>query len=131
MNNHRHRQRGEGKIGCILSMLVLISLAAVAVKAVPVYWSNNELKDAAEDMASRASVIPTENIELQLRSKARELAIPEAFAKGAITASKRGDGQQGTCVIRLRYKRVIDLYGMYTWTVVTDTEASAPYLSGL
>ena len=127
-----HRsQRGEGKIGCIVSLMVLAILTGVAFKAVPVYWSDNELKDAAKDIASRASVIPVAAIELQLRAKARDLEIGEAIVPGAIKATKSGDGSQGTCTISLRYKRKIDLYGVYTWVVEVDTAMSAPYLSGL
>lgn len=131
MNTSRHRQRGEGKVGCILSLLVFVICAAVGYKAVPIFWTNNELKDAAKDLATRASVTPVESIELQVRTKAKELDIPEATVKGALRVSKRGDGQQGTCSIKMRYDRKIDLYGIYTWTVVTDTEVSAPYISGL
>lgn len=131
MNSFRRRQRGEGKIGCIVSFLVIAGLAAVAIKAVPVYWSDNELKDTAKDLASRASVTPVENIELQLRTKARKLEIAEAMAPGALKAFKTGDNQQGTCRIRLRYDRKIDLYGVYTWVISTDTEVSAPYLNGM
>jgi hypothetical protein len=126
-----HRQRGEGKIGCILSLLVLVGLTATAFKAVPIYWSDNELKDAAKDIASRASVIPVAAIELQLRAKARDLDIGEAITPGAIKATKSGDGSQGTCSINIHYKRKIDLYGIYTWTIEVNTVVSAPYLGGL
>ena len=131
MNPFQRRQRGEGKIGCIVSLLVLVILAGVAIKAVPVYWSDNELKDAAKDLASRASVTPVENIELQLRNKARQLEIAEATAPGALKARKSGDAQQGTCTISLHYARKIDLYGVYTWVASTDTEVSAPYINGM
>lgn len=127
---HRH-QRGEGKIGCIVSFLILAGIVATGLKAVPIYWSDNELKDAAKDIASRASVIPVESIELQLRSKARELGIREAMIPGAIRVSKSSEGLQGTCTISLRYKRTIDLYGVYKWVVEVDTQTSAPFMSGI
>jgi len=127
---HRH-QRGEGKIGCIVSLAIFVVLTAIGLKAVPIYWSDNELKDAAKDMASRASVLQTEAIELQLRAKARDLGIAEANALGAIKATKAGDTQGGVCKIHLRYKRTIDLYGVYKWVVEVDTIATSPYLSGL
>lgn len=125
------RQRGEGQVGCIVSLVVLGALAAVAFKAVPIYWSDNELKDAAKDLASRASVIKVEAIELQLRSKAKDLEIGEAMVPGAIKATKSGDYLQGTCTITLKYKREIDLYGAYTWVVAVDKTVTSPYLSGL
>ena len=131
MNPFHCRQRGEGKIGCVVSLLVLAVLTATAFKLVPVYWSDNEMKDAAKDFASRASVLKTEVIELQLRAKARDLGIGEALRPGAIKATKSGDGTQGMCTINLNYKRKIDLYGVYQWPVEVSAAISAPYLSGL
>ena len=125
----RH-QRGEGKVGCVVSLLLLVGLTATAFKAVPIYWSDNELKDAAKDFASRASVLQVEAIELQLRAKARDLGIGEAIVPGAIKASKSGDSQ-GTCTIVINYKRKIDLFGVYQWVVDAHSTVSAPYLSGL
>lgn len=125
------RQRGEGKVGCFVSFVVFALLIATAFKAVPVYWNDNELKDAAKDIASRASVIPVEAIQLQLRAKARDLEIGEAMVPGAIKVTKSGDGTQGTCTINIHYKRKIDLYGIYQWVVEVNTTISAPYLSGL
>jgi hypothetical protein len=130
MNLSRHRQRGEGKIGCLVSLIVLVTVVAAAYKAVPVYWNNNELKDAANDMASRASVMPVATIELQLRGKARELGIAEAMVPGAITATKTGDNQQGNCTIRLRYSQKIDFYGVYQWPVEVKVDVTAPYING-
>jgi hypothetical protein len=130
MTSFHRRQHGEGKIGCVVSFTILALLVATAFKAVPVYWSDNELKDAAKDIASRASVITTGAIELQLRAKARDLEIGEALVPGAIKATKSGEGA-GTCTIKLNYKRIIDLYGVYQWVVEVKTDISSPYLSGL
>jgi hypothetical protein len=131
MTPFQRRQRGEGKIGCIVSLVVLVTLTATAFKAVPIYWSDNELKDAAKDIASRASVLPVEAIELQLRAKARDLGIGEAITPGAIKASKYGGASQGTCTVVINYKRKIDFYGIHQWTVIANTSISAPYMSGL
>lgn len=131
MNSFRHRQRGEGKIGCVFSLLTLITLAAAGYKAVPVFWGNYELKDAAKDFATRASVMNVETIDLQLRTKAKELDIAEALAPGAMQVTRRGDHTQGTCSIRLRYQRKIDFYGIYTWTVVTNEDVTSQYISAI
>jgi hypothetical protein len=126
----RYRQRGEGKVGCIVSLLVMTVLVATGLKAIPVYWGNNELKDAAKDAATRASVLKVESIELQLREKARDLGIAEALAPGAIKATKTGDNNQGTCTIRMRYRQKIDFYGVYQWTWDVSEDITSPYLNG-
>jgi len=129
MNLSRRNQRGEGKVGCIVSLLIFLVILAAGVKAVPVMWSNSELKDSAKDMASRASIMTPAAIELQLRAKARELEIGEAVAAGAISARKSGDNNQGTCTVTLRYKRKIEFYGVYTYDLETDTSVTSPYIN--
>lgn len=128
----RHRrQRGEGKIGCIVSLLIFVVAIAAGVKLAPIYWTDNEMKDAAKDAASRASVMEAPAIVLQLRGKAQELGIAEALAPGAIKVMKTGGSTQGTCTINIKYVRKVDLYGAYSWPVEVDVAISAPYMSGL
>jgi hypothetical protein len=129
MNLSRRNQRGEGKVGCIVSLLVFLLLIAAGIKIIPVLWNNNELKDAAKDMASRASVMAPAAIELQLRSKARELGIGEAVTAGAISARKSGDANQGTCTVTLKYKQKVDFYGVYTYDLEIDTSVASPYIN--
>jgi hypothetical protein len=127
----RH-QRGEGKIGCIVSLLVLGLLGAVAYKAVPVYYGNSELIDACDFIASGASRKPIELVEKEVKDKARELGVFEALAdKGAIRVTKAGNGETGFCTVTLRYKRTIDFYGAYQYTLVTDKRISRPILENI
>ena len=128
MTSFHHRQRGEGKIGCISTLLIVAILAALAVKLVPVIYSDNGLANAAEDLGSRAGILPLPALEQQLRGKATELEIPEALAKGAMSVQIRGDKQSGTCVITLRYTRKVDLYGIYSLPITTDKTINRPYM---
>ena len=126
------QQRGEGKIGCIISMLVLGVLGAAAVKAVPVYYGNSELTDACDFIASGASKKPIETLEREVKDKARELGVLEVLTdKNAIRITKTGGGDAGTCTITLRYKRTIDFYGAYKWTLVTDKRITKPIFENI
>lgn len=127
MQNHG-KQRGEGKIGCIISLLVLAVLIGAAIKAVPILFSNNDFVGSIESIAGRAAIIPQATIELQIRDKAKELGIPEALAPGAILVSKSGDSISGMCTVRLRYTRKIDFYGVYTYPMETNLTKSVPFL---
>jgi hypothetical protein len=121
--SHPHRsQRGEGKVGCIVSLLLLVAAVATLFKAFPVYYSNFELADACDLIATEASRQPQEQVEANVKSKARELGIEEAKAPGAIRVTKSVTGQsgEGSCTIILHYKRSIDLYGLYKWDVDMD-----------
>lgn len=122
----RH-QRGEGKIGCIVTLLILGAVGAAAYKAVPVYYSNSELVDACDFIASGSARKPLETVEREVKAKARELGISEVLAdKAAIRISKGGSGDAGTCTIALKYKRTIDFYGLYQWTLETDKRITRP-----
>lgn len=121
------KQRGEGKIGCIISMLVFGTLAAAAYKAVPIYYGNSELADACDFIASGAGGKTIETLEREVKEKAKDFGVVEVLTnKGAVRISKSGDGSSGFCTITLRYKRTIDFYGAYQLTLVTDKVISKP-----
>ena len=125
-------QRGEGKIGCIVSMLVLGLVGATAYKVVPVYYGNSELVDACDFIASDASRKPLEIIDRDIRAKAKELGVFEALTdKNAIRVTKSGGETAGTCTITLRYKRTIDFYGFYKWTLETDKRITKPIFENI
>jgi len=126
------RQRGEGKLGCIVSLLVVGAIAAAAYKAVPVYFGNSELIDACGFIASGASRKPVETLEREVKDKARELGVIEVLTdKHAIRITKTSGGEAGTCTITLRYKRIIDFYGLYQWTLVTESTITKPIFEGI
>lgn len=124
----RLQERGEGKVGCVLTLAVLLALGAAAAKIVPVYYANNAMAEAADDLASKAGILTVASIEQQLMSRARDLEIPEALRKGAIDVNVVGEGHTGTCTIRLRYTRKVDLYGAYKHTVDMDKVVMKPYM---
>ena len=126
------RQRGEGKIGCIVTLLVLGVAGAVAYKVFPVYYGNSELIDACDGIASGASRKPLETIEREIKEKARELGVIEALTdKSAIRVTKSSSGETGFCTITLRYKRTIDFYGVYKWTLETDKRITKPIFENI
>jgi hypothetical protein len=127
----RH-QRGEGKIGCFVSLLVLGVLGAAAYKAVPIYFGNSELIDACDFIASGASKKPIETLEREVKDKARELGVIEVLTdKNAVRITKSGNGDAGLCTITLHYKRTVDFYGVYKWTLETDKRISKPIFENI
>jgi hypothetical protein len=124
-----HTQRGEGKVGCIVSLLVLVLLVGTAFKAVPVLYSNNELWTTAQEICGRAALLDQTNMTKQIEAKARELEIPEALAPGAIQVSKSGGDQGGTCRLSLNYAREIDFYGIYKYKLATEKSKAVPYMN--
>lgn len=126
------RQRGEGKIGCLISILILGVIAAAAYKAVPAYYANSELIDACDLIASGSSQKPVEVVEREVRDKVKELGITEVLSnKGAIRVTKSGGYDSGTCTIALHYTQVIDFYGFYQWKLETRKSVSKPIFGNL
>lgn len=124
MTPFQTRQRGEGKLGCVVSLVVLIAVGAIAYKAFPVYYSNRELLDFAKDLGPKASGIQNpEAIEVLVRQKAKELEIPEVFNNvSAVSVSLRPSALDvpGRCTIKIRYKKPIDFFGVYTYVMDTN-----------
>ena len=124
----RTQERGEGKIGCVLTLAVLLALGATAAKIVPVLYDNNSLEETADDLASKAGILTVPVLEMQLIAKAKDLEIPEALAKGAMVVSVVGVEHTGTCTIKLKYTRKVDLYGAYVFKVDMDKKISKPFM---
>ena len=127
----RTRQAGEGKVGCFVTLTILIIAIAAAIKAGPVYYSNNELVNAINSDigpgASRASSSLSadtlaDQIATQIRDKAKGLEIPEAMKPGAVTVSVQQSTTDtpGNVHIVLHYGRPVDFYGIYSYTFNTD-----------
>ena len=74
-----HTQRGEGKIGCVVTLLVLILLVSAAFKAVPVFFSNNEVITAVEMYAEAGQL---ERRAKQLKAQAKDSLVGVAGNTG-------------------------------------------------
>lgn len=128
MTASRTSERGEGKIGCILTLLILAGAVAVGLKVVPVYYTNSSLADSAEEVAAQAGLYTKAALEAKLRDKAVELNIPEAAADGAMTVSTAGTKNLGTCTIAFDYTRTVDLYGFYRFDIATHKVVKRTYM---
>lgn len=128
MSKSHYAERGEGKIGCVFTLLILVSLVAAGLKIVPVFYSNSSLEDAAKEAAGQAALYTIPALEAKLRSQAADMGIPEAGAKGAVKVTISGDRNAGMCTISLNYTRVVDLYGVYTLEIPTHKVITLPYL---
>lgn len=127
MDRRRHRQRGEGKIGCIVSLVGFLVLGAVAAKIVPYWWAVDQVVSTADELASRAGTLNAETITSQLKAKANDQEVQEALKPGAIHVAISGSGENGMCTITLKFTRDIDLYGVTRFTWTTDKRISKPW----
>ena len=70
------RERGEGRVGCFLWLLVVAATIMVAVKVVPVKLTDYEFGDYIEEQAQFATRASGETIRARILKKAKELDIP-------------------------------------------------------
>ena len=132
MKTKPRSQAGEGKLGCMVSLAVLLVLAGIAYKIGPAYMHRNDMKSTAEDLASRAGIVSSEAIAKQLRAKAVDMEILEALKPGAIVVqvsdATTSGMREGRCTIRLNYIQHIDFYGVTSMDFGTDETISKPYM---
>ena len=131
MSDRSRKQRGEGKVGCTISLLVLGILVAIAIKVVPVYYADNQIYDIVERKAEMAAGRRTEDMEKEVRIEIRSLEVPEAMAPRAITFRKAMSGDSGTVTVTMKYSHKVDLYGIAQWPFNVDKTMSHPVLEGI
>lgn len=76
MISKNQRMRGEGKIGCIFWILVLVVVGTVAAKMIPVKIESAEFYDYMEEQAKFGLQASPEGIKRQIMRKARDLDLP-------------------------------------------------------
>jgi hypothetical protein len=76
MLRRQRRERGEGKIGCVLWSLVAIVVGVICWKAVPVKIASAELEDFMDDQAQVAANVKPEDIKKRILIQAKDLKLP-------------------------------------------------------
>jgi len=131
MSDRTTKQRGEGKVGCTISLVVMAILVAIAIKVVPVYYADNQIYDIVERKAEQAAGRNPVDMEKEVRIAIRGLGIPEATAPRAITFRKTMSGDTGTVTVTMKYSHKVDLYGIAQWPFNVDKTMSQPVLEGI
>ena len=77
MINERNRERGEGRMGAVISLLILVSLIYLGFKYIPVMVNTYSFRDYMEEEARYAAIRKgDEDIRNRLYERARELTLP-------------------------------------------------------
>ncbi|MGA7614048.1 MAG: hypothetical protein WBX15_02600 [Thermoanaerobaculia bacterium] len=86
----RHSQRGEGKLGCIIGLILLVGAVYVAYKLVPVKLKAADMRQTITDEARSAGSSQDKAIRKRILERANELGLPLASEDLKIT---RGNQQ--------------------------------------
>lgn len=76
MRRRTSQQRGEGQLGCIFGLIVLLAASYVAFKMIPVKIRAVELRDEITDTARAAGMYQDAQIRKNILAKAEELDLP-------------------------------------------------------
>ena len=111
--------RGEGKIGCIFWILVLIAVGTVAAKVIPVKIESAQFYDYMEEQAKFGLQAPPQAIRRQIMQKAKDLELP--VKEENLTVKRTGDEIRIHC----RYEIPIEFPG-YTYIYKFDEKINRP-----
>jgi len=116
----RHRERGEGRAGFIITLAVFLVLVFLAVKIVPVRVDGYQFKEVLRKEARQAAVHRNDAAVIErILDEAESMNIPLEQKNLSIRRSKV------KVVISARYEKPVDLkVGTYTYKF--DSEQSAP-----
>jgi len=112
-------QRGELQAGCIVGAVILLVVALVAIKTVPIVMRVSEFQDEVSRLADRANRrdYPEDRIRKALEKKAQELRLPVGADAMKITKTER------TFDIHIEYDLEIVYPGYtYVWHKVHHEE---------
>ena len=102
----RRMAKGEGKAGCVFYSLLVIVIAILAVKVVPVQVSKMQLKDHMKELAMTSPRKNADWFERRIKSRADDLFIP--VEKKNIEVKKTSK----RVVMDVKYTVVLDLVFM-------------------
>jgi hypothetical protein len=76
-NRSRNRsQKGEGKVGCLIGLVVLLIAAMIAYKMIPIKVKSADLRDTVQDVARSAGQHNDKWIATAVLNKAQSLELP-------------------------------------------------------
>ena len=85
----RRSERGDGNVGCIVWLLVLVLVVAIGWKAIPVKIRTSQLYDYMVELSKFSAQAPPDDLELRILARARELELP--VTKEGVLVQRIGD----------------------------------------
>jgi hypothetical protein len=98
----------------IIKLLIAAIIINGCVRCGLVAWRYYELKDATQQMLTFGARQPTETLQMEIQSKASELALP--VTADDITVQREGNRTAAT----VKYRQPVELFPRYTMPVDLD-----------
>lgn len=108
--SHVRRSSGDGKLGCILWLAVLVLAGLIAFEAIPVKLASAELYDYMDDQARFGARASSKRLKANVLRKAKDLELP--VTSRDVTVTKTG----GVIRMRCKYTAPVTVLGFtYNW----------------
>jgi len=106
----RRRELGEGRIGCVIGLIILLFAVFVAYKMIPVKVRASQLRQVIIDEAKSAGMHKDPTIRRNIMEKAEELELP--LAPNDLMVNRRGNNIR----IEATYQVPVEFPGFtYNW----------------
>jgi hypothetical protein len=116
----RHRQRGEGKAGCIFGAVLVLAAVYFAFKVLPVKIAFADIRDTATKAAEMASIKKDEDIRFDIQLKFKENAEHVQPIKDTdIEITRSSDG----VLVKFEMQKQIEFIGGKVWDYREKVEA--------
>lgn len=121
----RRSERGEGKLGCIIGLVLLAIAVWVGIKVIPVRVSVGALQDFVEQTAEKGSLLRDSPSGDSKEKQVVYLIMQKADQERLPVKAEDIDVKftQQTCWIKVKYTVTIDLgFYKYNWNVVHEAD---------
>jgi hypothetical protein len=124
MGEAMRTERGEGRVGCLLMIAVLIAAGFITYRIVPVYLDKIDFEDQLARIASEGGARnwQAEAVQLQVLELARIKDF--AVSRESIRVAKAGSGGAGQLRIDVQFQRTVDFAG-YDYTFKFESKVKS------
>jgi hypothetical protein len=106
------RDKGAGRLGCLVMAVLIVALAFVASKVVPVYLDKLDFEEDLERMVARSRQWTIDEVQREVLKLATARGF-ETSADGVQVERIAPSGEPPTISVDVSYRRTIDLLGYY------------------
>jgi hypothetical protein len=115
----RMNQKGEGRLGCVVGLLILVAALFVAYKLIPVKMQATDMREAVQNASRSASGKGNDTIRKEVMTRAKELGI--ALSDKDVVVTRRADFVR----VEVKYDVTVDFPG-YKWNKHYEFDAENP-----
>lgn len=116
---NRMNQKGEGRLGCVIGLLLLVVVLFIAYKMIPAKMQATDMREAVQNASRSASGKSMDTVKREVLERAKELNVP--LTEKDVVVTRRADYIR----VEVRYDVAIEFPG-YVWNKHYEFDAENP-----